>query len=259
MARRRLDGPPVRAEDGIAWLASVLVDRVIDKWDAVLMWTGEERSSKSTGIMRTIQAVEARLAAIGRPVPFEFANLCYRARPLNDAYRQAVHSRQAARQFWYDEGGRGMLAGETFDPEQSVIIRLLQQAGVANSILYIAIPDPWTLAKKVRGRRAVYWVDTVSRGTDRKPAPSRAEVFERDRRRHFRRTDDLGFSKSRRCPELTYLPYPPDDPFWVRYEAHKFANLDDVFDENDRILDKAAARLVGQTGRERSRGAKAGR
>lgn len=255
LGRRRLEGPPVAPERGIGWLAQTLVDRILDKWDAVVMWTGEERSSKSTGIMRVLQAVEARLMALGTPVPFDFANLCYRARPLNDAYRRAVRTREYGRQFWYDEGGRGILAGETFDPEQVVITRLLQQAGVANAILYIAIPDPFTLAKKVRGRRAVFWVDTVSRGTERKPAPSKAEVFERDRRRHFQPTSNIGFSQSRRCPELTYLPYPVDDPFWVRYEAHKIRNLDDLFDENDRILDRHEAKMLGKTG-EPTRGAR---
>lgn len=233
----------MKPADGIPWLARTLVDRVLDRYDAVALFTGEERVSKSTGIMRTIQEVE-RITG----TPWAWDALCYGARPLVAAYRSALHAPKAVvgKQIWFDEGGRGLFAGETLDPEQVVIVKTLQQAGVANVILYIATPDIWEMAKRIRGRRAVFWVDVDSRGTPRKPAPSHAVVNERDRRRHYRPSRWLGFSVSRRCPELTYAPYRDDDPFWTAYEPHKLANLDGWLEESDAILDRHEAKLFGK-------------
>ncbi len=210
-----------------------MIQRVADRWDAVVLFTGEERVGKSTLVLRLTEEVARRTG-----LPFDWANLCYGGRPLVAAYRAALQSGLASRQIWFDEGGRGLFAGETLDPEQVVIVKTLQQAGVANAILYIATPDVWELAKRIRGRRAVFWVDVVARGTPSAPAPTRADVFERDRKRHFQPTRTLGFSRSRRCPELAGLPYASDDPTWAEYSRHKLDNLSGWLNEADAILDR---------------------
>lgn len=236
VARGRVDGPPVPPEDGVRWLAHELVERVRDRYDSVLALTGEERVSKSTLMLRLDEQIQKETG-----VPFDFANLVYGGRGLNAAYRRA----KPFTCINYDEGSRGILAGDTFNPEQVVVTQLLANAGVRGAILMICIPSIWLLARKVRGRRAVFWVHVDSRGTSRKPAPSHAIVHERDRRLDYTNAGSLRLARSLRCPELTYEPYADTDPFWVRYSAVKDTNLVGLFDENDRRLDRLEKREFG--------------
>ena len=237
MARGRLSGPPVPPEQGLAWLARHLVERVAGKWDSVAVFTGEERVSKSTGILRTVEEIQ-RLTG----QPFDWSRLTYGARDLLHAYRSAP----PASVVWYDEGTRGLLAGDTFDPEQRVLTNLLAMAGTKRVILLLAIPDIWLLAKKVRGRRAVYWVHVDSRGTEDRPAPSHAVVHERDRRLWYQPTSNLRLERSLTCPELTFLPYAEKDPLWKRYTAVKENKLDGWFDEAEIILDRHEDKTFGR-------------
>lgn len=238
-ARNRLSGPPVPPEEGIAWLARTCVERVRDRWDAVVAWTGEEGSAKSTGVLRF---VEACVAYSG--VPFPWANLCYGPRPMLDAYRRKI----AEEVVWYDEGTRGFLADDTPTPQQKVLVQTLFQGRVRGKILVVALPDIWLLAKKLRGRRAAFWVDVVSRGSPRDPdpPPTEADVLERERRRHYEPTSNLGFSPSLRCPRLTYRPFADDDPRWVEYSRRKDVAFDSQLDEADATLDRAEKKAFGR-------------
>lgn len=238
MARGALEGPPVPADRGIPWLAQVTRDRILDRYDAVHLWTGKERISKSTGALRFVQAA----TAIG--CPFDWADLCYSARQLLDSYERAKRDRVPGRIIWFDESARGLLAEETVTPEQRVLKKLLIQAGVVNAILVLVIPDIWQMAKKIRVQRAGFWIHVDSRGGPLSgPAPSHAIVKERDDRLHNKPQQTLGFADSRRCPELTYLPFDDTDPWWVRYSTAKDAALDDWFTEGRAILDRAEAQV----------------
>ena len=216
------------------------VERVTDDWDFVIAWTGEERVSKSTGMLRLNQKIAERT---GRP--FDFDNFCYGGRALNAAYRRAHDRHERFVQLDYDEASRGALAGETFKTDQVVISQLLMNAGVVGVVLQLCIPDSWALAKKIRGRRAVLWAYVATRGTRRKPAPSRAILHERVSGVDYTHDSSLRLWVSRRCPEFTFEPFAADDPFWVKYLAVKNRNLDALFDENDLALDRHELKEYG--------------
>lgn len=238
MARGRLQEPPVAPEAGLHWLAERLVWRTRNGWDAVVAITGEEGVGKSTGARRLIEEVEAITK-----VPFRVtSNLCYTARDVNSAYQGAKPSEC----IWYDEGARGLLAGETFSPEQEALVKALMLVRETGAILIICIPDIFALAKKVRGRRASYWVHVESRGDLDRPAPSVARVFERDRRLKFLPSNSLGLWVSPTCPTLTFEPFAENDTRWVAYKAVKKRKLAEFHTEVDATLSQAERRLYGK-------------
>jgi hypothetical protein len=244
-ARGDVSGPLVPPERGVRWLAEAAVERVRDRYDCVIAVTGEEGSSKSTLAGHFVQEVEAYSG-----VPWDWQNFTEGARAIVAAYRRApkpvLGDLPKPTTVWFDESSRNLLGGDTFTPEQKVLTQVLFQGRFKGIILLLLIPDIQALAKKVRGRRAVFWVDVDARGTDRRPRPSHAGVFERDRRRRFKPTNALGLAESRRCPDITFEPFAPTDPFWVEYDRHKGKHFDEMLDESDLILDKSELKTFGR-------------
>lgn len=239
--------PPER---GVPWLAERLVERVREDRDAVCVVTGEEGDGKSFLAYGITAACNALTGNIWSPT-----DLCYSTLDVveeYDALRRGAKPRATVVD--YDEGSEGLLAGDTFVPEQVILIRTLFRARVVGAILLISIPDIWALAKKVRGRRATFWVDIEKRGTKAKPGPTVAAVFERDRRRHFTPTVALGLSESRRCPRLEYVPPPLDTPSWVEWEERKMGDLGGFFDEARATLKRRRDKLLGRRSQEEASG-----
>lgn len=246
IARGRLEGPPVDPAQGIPWLAKQLVELTVDEYDAVVAVTGKEGVSKSMGALRLVLACAAYAKERGySSEDWSFDRLAYGARDVLHAYELARRSDA----IWYDEGARGLLAGETFEPEQMALVRALMLAREKGAILVVCIPDIFALAKKVRGRRAAYWLHVDRRGTRRSPAPSHAQLFERDETLRFLPTNALGLARSKRCPEVCYEPLPVDDPTLLAYQATKRRKLDEFLRETVADLDRAEARARGERGR----------
>lgn len=242
VARSRAEGPPVRPENGIEWVASRLVERVTDRRDSVCVITGEEGESKSTLAFLLTQACDRITGNTWAP-----SNLCYDAENVVDAYTALFqHTLPRASVITYDEGSEGLLAGETFNPAQVVLIRTLFRARVVGAILLICIPDIWALAKKVRARRATYWLDIDKRGHVWETEPSVATVHERERSRHYLPTSVLGLSKSLRCPTLTYRPPSDDDPAWAAWDARKMGDLGSFLVEAKGIAHRQKERVLGR-------------
>lgn len=238
-ARGLLDGPPVPPDRGIPWLAETCVERIIDRYDAVVAFTGEEGVSKSTGALRLALAASSYAQAHGLPdAAWSWDRLCYTADDVLSAYERTPRGGT----IWYDEGVRGLMAGETFDPEQEALVKALTLVREKGCLLVVCIPEIFMLAKKVRGRRASFWIHVEKRGTSRKPGPSVARVHERDRRLKYLPTNALGLTISLRCPQLTYEPYADDDPSWVAYQTRKNAKLADYLAEARRDLRTKALR-----------------
>jgi hypothetical protein len=245
IARGRREGPIVPPAQGVRWLAETLVERVRDRYDAVVAITGPEGGAKSTLAAHLVEEIQDYSG-----VPWNWSNFTDRTRAIVAAYRRAPRPVLGAlpkpTTVWFDESSRNLLGGDTMDPEQKVLIQVLFQGRAKGVILLLLIPDIQALAKKVRGRRAVFWVDVDSRGTDRRPAPSHAAVFERDARRRFKPTTALGLAESRRCPELTFEPYAFDNPFWAAYDRRKHRDFDEYLDEADLVLDRHETKTFGR-------------
>lgn len=239
LARGKLKVPPVLPADGVAWLAETCVERCLDEYDNVVAVTGAEGVSKSTFALHLALAIADYATAAGIEAPWTLDHLCYSARDVFDAYRTA----ERATVVWYDEGVRGLLAGETFDPEQVALTKGLTLVREKGAILVVCIPDIFMLAKKVRGRRAQFWVHVESRGTRRRPAPSWARVHERDERLSYDpQRQALGLQRSPSCPELCYEPFPDSDAKWQGYQAEKRRRLTEYLDETEAALTAAEAK-----------------
>jgi hypothetical protein len=247
-ATGQLDGPPVAPADGVEWLARQAYELVTDDYDCVLALTGKEGVSKSILALRLCLAI-GRLSS----VPWDLKRLCYTARELLVAYRDALAARERYRTIWFDESVRGLLAGETFDPDQVAITKAMYQNRAVGAILIICVPDIRALAKKIRGRRATFWVHVENRGTWRRPAPSVGRVHERDERIPYVASDALGLATSKRCPRLTYEPFDEKDPEYVAYKVEKFRRLGDFFDEEIAEMDVRDARRRAKKARVPSR------
>lgn len=232
-----LDGPPVLPADGVDWLARTAYELTVDEYDAVIAITGKEGISKSVLALRLV----LRLAELSK-VPWGYVRLCYTVREILANYRTLLKDGTRSSSIWFDESVRGLLGGETFNPEQLALTRNLFQNRVVGAVLILCIPDIWALAKKVRGRRATFWVHVEKRGTHRNPAPSVARVHERDERIHYVPSAALGFSQSVRCPVLSYEPFDRDDPLWVEYRAHQKRRLMESFDQEIQNLDVVEAK-----------------
>jgi hypothetical protein len=232
IARGRLEGPRIPPEAGISWLAKECVERTIDEWDAVVAVTGKEGVSKSMFSLLFILEVARYAKTVGIDAPWDFRRLCYSGRDVLNSYKIGT----LASSIWYDEGARGLLAGETFDPEQIAVVKGLLMVREIGAILVVCMPHIFDLAKKVRGRRATFWVHVESRGTRRAPAPSRAKVHERDDRLKYTPSSSLGLAVSKRCPYLTYSPLPIDDATLLEYRRIKRQKLNEFFDEEDASL-----------------------
>lgn len=220
LGTHQLDAPPIPADLALRWLARQCVERTVDEFDAVVVFTGEEGISKSMAALR----LQKEIAAY-RKVPWDWRALCYKADDVLSAYERAEASGEVSEPVWYDEGTRDLLAGETFEPEQEALttgLTLLREVGV---ILTVCIPSIHLLAKKVRNRRATFWVHIESRGTRRRPKPSEGRLFERDARLRFKNDDYLGLQESLRCPRVRYDPYPKTDPDLMHYKALKKGNM----------------------------------
>ena len=153
-------------------------------------------------------AAALRLAQ-GLNSAFSMADLCYTASVVLGAYRRA----RRGQPFVYDEGVRGLLAGETFSPEQIALVKAFTLVRSSGAILFICIPSIHMLSKQVRARRATLWIHVTGRG--------RGRIFVRDHRLKFKDTGSLNMTEWTNCPRITWKPYSPLSQLWAEYEVKK--------------------------------------
>lgn len=207
------------AEVALRFWAEWLVQRTKDKYDAVVVITGDEGTGKSTLALRL-----ALLCSDLGEVAWRPSEVTFSAVDLVRAYRTVVRGKPV----WYDEGVRGTMAGEQMTPEQRSIVKALALVREKGAILFALYPSIWLAAKQIRARRACLWIHVVRRGLGR--------VHERDRRLNYLPTDALGLAISPRAPHVAWDAFPEDDPAWVEYLATKTAKLNDYLAETERDL-----------------------
>lgn len=209
MTREAREGQPavpqVPPNEGFRYWVDYLKFRVSKGYDAVVLVTGDEGTGKSTFTMRLSEALERG---------WDPSSLCYDPKEVLQAYRVAASRPKGTLSvIVYDEGVRGLLAGDTFTAPQRTLVQALMLVREIGAVLIICAPDIWRVAKAVRGRRATLWIHVTDRGE--------ALVHERDVRIRYKRDDTLGLTVSPRAPNLTWKPYPPDTAIWKRYVAIK--------------------------------------
>lgn len=220
-ARRLLYG--VESPEAMALTADEIVEAWVAEWraramadkDIVVMVTGPPGSGKSTLVLRLARAYDPG---------FGVTNLKDRvAFSADDVFRI------------YETCGRGdaasideaasakLLATETFDPVQKMLVEAINIIRSRNVLLFILMPDAADLAKAFRGRRADYHIQVADR--DETDSENYATVGRRVRRPRYRIDDGswLGFSDDATYNPLTFRSL-DGDPLWAAYLPLKREN-----------------------------------
>ncbi len=150
--------------------------------------------------------------------------LCYTSPELLDIYKTILPGQAVL----FDEGVRGLLAGDQSSKEQKALIQSLALIREKGAVLFICAPSIWNIAKQVRQNRAYLWIHVQSRGV--------ARVHERVGRLFYQQSPDLGFEISRVCPFLMWKKYPPQSKFFREYQRVKTLHLDDYLEETSDLM-----------------------
>jgi hypothetical protein len=209
LAPEEIAPPKIAPKDGFDYWVRYVKYRVEHGWDAVIVITGEEGSGKSTLGLRFAFALDKR---------WDPHNLCYDGWDVLEAYERIQAGGVRGVPILYDEGVRGIMAGETMDKEQRRVVQALMLVREIGAVLIICAPDIWRVANAVRGRRAALWIHITERGV--------GLVHERDHRLRYRQdTKSLRLTVSPTAPELRWRPFPPSDKRWKAYVPVKTEKL----------------------------------
>lgn len=216
------DSPPLRPEEGLEHWTSVLKRRTHEHYDAVVLLTGVVGSGKSTLAFRMATRIDPTFDVRTR--------LCYSPAALMACY-QTIRNGQVV--VW-DEGVRGLLAGDQATAEQKAVVQTLALIREKGAVLFICAPSIWLIAKQVRQGRAFLWVHALQRGL--------AVVHERVDKLRYEPDMTLGFYQSEVARMLTWKPYPPRSQLWTTYLKEKNERLDDYLADTREMLERKEGR-----------------
>ena len=222
------DPMPLLPEEGFEFWISVIKDRVVRNYDAVILITGAVGSSKSTCGLRLGQALDRKFTA---------HNLCYSAESLMNAYRTVSPGEVVL----FDEGVRGLMAGDQATVEQKALVQALALVREKGAILIICAPSIWLIAKQIRQGRAYMWIQVVKRGA--------GLVHTRNEQIRYVPDNTLGFNRSGRAPYMLWEKYKPHAPLWRAYLREKKQQLDDYLKDTEAMLAKRAGHGPPKGGR----------
>lgn len=199
-------------------------------YDAVVLVTGPTGSGKSTLALRWCQTLDTAFTIAER--------LCYSAEELLKVYETILPGQCVL----FDEGVRGLLAGDQNTTEQKALIQALALIREKGAILFICAPSIWNVAKQVRQNRARLWVHVQGRGL--------ALVHERNDRLRYVPDATLGFSRSEDSPYVQWTAYAKTSKFNREYLRIKHAHLDAYLRETREMLENRRRRGRGKRGKE---------
>lgn len=208
---------PMLPAEGFDYWCERILARSMNHYDAVIIMTGETGSGKSTGVLRMAQKMDPTFTLEKR--------LCYSPAQIIAAYENI----EVGQVVLFDEGVRGLLAGDQSTTEQKALVQALALVREKGAILFICAPNIWNVAKQIRQHRSSLWIHVMGRGL--------ALVHERDARLRYIPDQTLGFRRSEVCPYLEWRKYPETSRFWLAYLAVKHARLQEYLKETKELLE----------------------
>jgi hypothetical protein len=218
---------PMLVREGFRHWCGSLKYRTMTARDAVVIVTGATGEGKSTLALRMAQDIDPTFTLEKR--------LCYTAVELLTIY-ETIEEGQVV---LFDEGVRGLLAGDQMSAEQKALIQALALIREKGAVLFVCAPSIWNVAKQVRQNRAWMWIHVLGRGL--------ALIHERNDYLHYLPDATLGFSRSPQCPYMTWVPYDKKSKFFKEYRKVKTEHLNKYLAETKDLLQgkqkKGAANL----------------
>lgn len=204
-------------DEGLGYWTRTLRARCFDALDAVVVIDGDRGFGKSTLALRMARRIVPR---------WGIASLCYTPQALVRAYRTHVRGDVIL----FDEGVRGFLSTDTFDPEQKALIRTLALVREKGIVLIVCAPSIWLIAKQVRTNLAWLWVHVQKRGLALAHVRSSA----------LRYTPDatLGLFRSVEAPWITWDKFREDDRLLLSYQAEKERQLEAFLAETEEGMNR---------------------
>lgn len=206
-------------EEGFYYWCDYILQRCQQDYDSCVIFSGETGSGKSTLALQMARTIDE---------DFDLrTDLCYTASALKEIYKQRSEHPESSRGrvVVFDEGVRGLLAGDQATEEQKDTVKMLALVRALNVPLFICVPDIWRLAKAIRANRAALWIHVVKRG--------HAIIHVRRSRIQYNPDNSLGFDISAVCPYLRWDKFDDTDPFWQLYTTVKMRRLNEYFHEKD--------------------------
>lgn len=204
-------------EEGLAYWTRTLRARCFDALDAVVVVDGERGFGKSTLALRMARRIAPR---------WGIGSLCYTPQALVRAYRTHVRGDVIL----FDEGVRGFLSTDTFDPDQKALIRTLTLVREKGIVLIICAPSIWQIAKQVRANLAWLWVHVQRRGV--------ALAHVRDGRLRYTPDTTLGLFRSVEAPWLQWTKFADSDPLLRSYLAEKGRQMETFLSETEDAMNR---------------------
>lgn len=232
---------PLLPREGFSYWCDMLRYRVQQRYDAVIMDTGPVGSSKSTLALRIGQELDPVHWTVPPdvvPADYRLPYLCYSPQALLNVYRVVKPCEVVI----FDEGVRGLLAGDQMTPQQKALIQAFALVREKGAILIICAPRVWLIAKQIRQGRATLWIQVLRRGL--------GLVHIRDERLRYEPDNDLPYERAVHAPYLEWAKFEENDPLWVAYLAEKHRQLDEFLADTIDILNQRHRR---ETGHDRSR------
>lgn len=226
------DAPaPLLPSEGFPHWVKEILRRVKLRYDAVILMTGPVGSSKSTGALRLAEEFARRLRQT-----FDLTwQLCYTASALMAAYARVKPGQPIV----FDEGVRGLLAGDQATKEQKALVQALALVREKGAILIICAPSIFLIAKQVRQGRATLWIHVMGRGV--------GLVHERVDRIRYVPDNTLGFMRSEEAPYMRWSKFPENSRMWRDYLGIKSLRLDEFLNETKVLLEKKEGRRSAKT------------
>ncbi len=241
-ARGIPDAPqPLLPREGFGYWCAMLRYRVEQHYDALVMDTGSVGSGKSSLALEIARAIDPGHWTVPKDVPpatYRLPFLCYSPQALLRAYMTVKPGEVVV----FDEGVRGLLAGDQMSATQKALIQAMALVREKGAILLVCAPRVWLIAKQIRQGRATLWIQVLRRGL--------ALVHIRDERMRYVPDNDLPYERSAHAPYLTWTKFDENDPLWIAYLEEKHRQLDEFLTDTVDMLD---VRHEKDTGHDRRR------
>jgi hypothetical protein len=145
---------PFLSEGGVRYIAAVIKERLADKYDAILMITGQPRRGKSTLAMQIALEVDRQ---------FKLDKVAFRANEFTEILNKNPYAdltQGVIPQGILDESGFDLFSQDWMMREQKELVKTLAVIGLKNQVLYFVLPHRDDLNRSIRETRIAIWIDT---------------------------------------------------------------------------------------------------